>query len=59
MLLVPLGIVFFHLQSLFSLCLANLIEFVKEVTKVIDEGRAVDVTYMGLIKAFDKVPHPV
>eukprot|EP00061_Rhincodon_typus_P005738 g25615.t1 len=28
-----------------------------EVVKVIDEGRAVDVVYMGFSKAFDKVFH--
>ena len=29
-------------------CLTNLIEFFEEVTKIIDEGRAVDVVYMNL-----------
>eukprot|EP00061_Rhincodon_typus_P010730 g35247.t1 len=29
----------------------------KEVTNVINEGRAVDVIYMDFSKAFDKVPH--
>ncbi|PLS49478.1 hypothetical protein CYV29_15670, partial [Carnobacterium maltaromaticum] len=38
-------------------CLTNLIEFFEEVTKLIDEGRAVDVIYMDFSKAFDKVPH--
>ena len=38
-------------------CLTNLIEFLEEVTKMIDEGRAVDVVYMDFTKAFDKVPH--
>jgi len=38
-------------------CLTNLIRFFKEVTKIIDEGRAVDVVYMDFSKAFDKVPH--
>eukprot|EP00061_Rhincodon_typus_P004406 g22496.t1 len=28
-----------------------------EVTKVIDEGRAVDIAYMDFSKAFDKEPH--
>eukprot|EP00061_Rhincodon_typus_P018125 g47156.t1 len=28
-----------------------------EVTKVINEGRAVDIVYMGFSKAYDKVPH--
>eukprot|EP00061_Rhincodon_typus_P010363 g34598.t1 len=38
-------------------CLTNLIEFFKEVTKVINEGRVVDVVYIDFSKAFDKVPH--
>ena len=38
-------------------CLTNLIEFFKEVTKMIDEDRAMDVVYMDFSKAFDKVPH--
>ena len=38
-------------------CLTNLIEFFGEVTKMIDESRAVDVVYMDFSKAFDKVPH--
>eukprot|EP00061_Rhincodon_typus_P015021 g42465.t1 len=28
-----------------------------EMTKMIDEGKVVDVVYMGLSKAVDKVPH--
>ena len=35
----------------------NLTGFFKEVTKMIDEGRAVDVLYMDFSKAFDKAPH--
>ena len=38
-------------------CLTNLIEFFEEVTKCVDEGRAVDVIYKDFSKAFDKVPH--
>eukprot|EP00061_Rhincodon_typus_P015960 g43919.t1 len=34
-----------------------LIEFFEEVTKMIDEGSAVDVVYMDFSKAFGKVPH--
>ena len=37
--------------------LTNLIEFFEEVTKMIDEGKAVDVVYMDFSKAFDKVLH--
>ena len=35
-------------------CLTKLIEVFEEVTKMIDEGRAVDVVYMDFSKAFDK-----
>ncbi|XP_072443501.1 RNA-directed DNA polymerase from mobile element jockey isoform X1 [Chiloscyllium punctatum] len=38
-------------------CLTSLIEFFEEVTKHVDEGRAVDVVYMDFSKAFDNVPH--
>eukprot|EP00061_Rhincodon_typus_P014608 g41728.t1 len=38
-------------------CHINLIKFYEEVTKRIDEGRAVDVICMDISKAFDKVPH--
>ena len=38
-------------------CLTNLIEFFEEVTKKIDEAKAVDVVYMDFSKAFDKIPH--
>ena len=38
-------------------CLTNLIEFFEEVTRNVDEGKAVDVVYMDFSKAFDKVPH--
>ena len=37
-------------------CFTNLTEFFEEVTKCVDEGRAVDVIYMDFSKAFDKVP---
>eukprot|EP00061_Rhincodon_typus_P007464 g29184.t1 len=38
-------------------CLTNLIKFFEKVTKMIDDGKAVDVVYMDFSKAFDKVPH--
>ena len=38
-------------------CLMNLIEFFEQVTKQVDEGKAVDVVYIDFSKAFDKVPH--
>ncbi|XP_062910784.1 uncharacterized protein LOC134349811 [Mobula hypostoma] len=37
-------------------CLTNLVEFFEEVPKKVDEGKAVDVVYMDVSKAFDKVP---
>ena len=38
-------------------CLTNLIEFFEELTRKIDQDKAVDVVYMDFSKAFDKVPH--
>ena len=38
-------------------CITNLIEFLDEVTKNIDEGSPCDIIYMDFQKAFDKVPH--
>ena len=38
-------------------CVTNLLEFLEEVTKDIDEGKPVDIIYMDFMKAFDKVPH--
>ena len=38
-------------------CLTSLIGFFEEVTKHVDEGRAVDVVYTDFSNAFDKVPH--
>jgi len=37
-------------------CLTSLIEFFEEVTKHVDEYRAVYVVYMDFTKACDKVP---
>eukprot|EP00061_Rhincodon_typus_P004726 g23288.t1 len=37
--------------------LLGLLKSIKEVTKVIDESRSVDVVYMEFSKTFDKVPH--
>ncbi|XP_059826353.1 uncharacterized protein LOC132394340 [Hypanus sabinus] len=34
-------------------CLTNLLEFFEEVTRKVDEGKAVDVVYMDFSKAFD------
>ncbi|XP_059843914.1 P-selectin glycoprotein ligand 1 isoform X2 [Hypanus sabinus] len=38
-------------------CLTNLLEFFEEVTRKVDEGKAVDVVYMDFSKAFDVVLH--
>ena len=36
-------------------CLTNM--FLEEITKWIDEGSPVDIIYLDIQKAFDKVPH--
>ena len=38
-------------------CLSNLLLFMDEVTKYVDQGFPVDVVYLDFQKAFDKVPH--
>eukprot|EP00061_Rhincodon_typus_P001878 g16025.t1 len=38
-------------------CLTNLIKLFKEVTKVIEEGRAVDVPFMDFSEAFNNIPY--
>jgi len=38
-------------------CTTNLLEFMEEITAMVDEGKAVDVIFLDLAKAFDKVPH--
>ena len=37
--------------------LTNILCFVEEITKCVDDGSPVDVAYLHLQKAFDKVPH--
>ena len=41
------------------LCLTNLISFYNWVTRLIDEGKAVDVVYLDISKAFDTVSHSI
>ena len=38
-------------------CLTNLLCFLREITKWVDDGSPVDVIYLDFQKAFDKVPH--
>ena len=38
-------------------CLTNLLEYLEEMTKLVDEGHNVDVLYLDFAKAFDKVAH--
>ena len=38
-------------------CLTNLLEYMEELTKLVDEGLSVDMLYLDFSKAFDLVPH--
>ena len=41
------------------LCLTNLISFYDWVTRLVDEGKAVDVVYLDFSKAFDTFSHSI
>ena len=38
-------------------CLTKIVRFLEDVTKWVDEGSPVDLIYLDLKRAFDKVPH--
>ena len=37
--------------------LTNLLEYLEELTRLVDQGHSVDIVYLDFAKAFDKVPH--
>jgi len=40
-------------------CLTSLISFYDRVTRLVDEGKAVDVVYLDFSKTFNTVPHSI
>ena len=37
--------------------LSNLLEYLEDLTRLVDQGHSVDIVYLDFAKAFDKVPH--
>ena len=37
-------------------CVTQLLEFMEDITKAIDQGDEVDIIYLDFSKAFDKIP---
>jgi len=40
-----------------SSCLSNLLSFLDRATGLVEDGCSLDIVYLDLAKAFDKVPH--
>ena len=40
-------------------CLTNLISFYDKVTRLVDEGKAMDVVYLNFTKVFDTISHSI
>ena len=38
-------------------CLLNLLTYLEDITREVDQGNPVDIIYLDYAKAFDKVPH--
>ena len=40
-------------------CLINIVSFYDQVTRLVDEGKAVDIVYLDFSKAFDMVSNSI